>query len=170
MRRPKLVLASASLLLLIASVMWSAPGAAGEGRRVAHRQADEESNCDIVGTAKDDTLDGKDRDEVICGLRGNDLIMGGGGADTLKGGGGDDTIKGEEGDDSLAGGKGSDTCRQNKGKGPERSCEWPNPLKTCPVPSGVVYDDFGDPRGDHTHQGNDILADNGAEILAPFPG
>lgn len=127
-------------------------------------------DCDIVGTHGRDTLTGNNGRDVICGLAGNDTLIGLGGNDTLDGGPGNDDLAGGAGNDTLSGGEGSDTCRQALGTGPEHSCEWPNPLETCPVPTGTVYDDFGDPRGDHTHQGNDITAKKGAKIYAPFSG
>lgn len=46
-----------------------------------------------------------------------------------------------------------------------------NPLEKCPVKKGeTVYDDFGDDRGGHKHEGNDITADKGTKVIAPFPG
>lgn len=45
------------------------------------------------------------------------------------------------------------------------------PLYACPVPEYTWWsNDFGAPRVGHTHQGNDIGASQGAEILAPFDG
>lgn len=50
------------------------------------------------------------------------------------------------------------------------------PLQACPVDGTyVVSDNFGDVRQGpgipyHLHQGNDIMADTGTPIVAPFPG
>ena len=38
------------------------------------------------------------------------------------------------------------------------------------VGGGVPTDDFGDPRGDHTHEGNDILAPKMTEVVAVAAG
>lgn len=45
------------------------------------------------------------------------------------------------------------------------------PFEICPVDRPRAYsNDFGAPRGDHRHQGNDILAPRGTPIRAPFDG
>lgn len=45
------------------------------------------------------------------------------------------------------------------------------PFRVCPVDRPRAYsNDFGAPRGDHRHQGNDILAPRGTPIRAPFDG
>lgn len=47
----------------------------------------------------------------------------------------------------------------------------PSPFDVCPVPDHTwIANDFGAPRVGHTHQGNDIGARYGAEIVAPFAG
>ncbi|MEX0832756.1 MAG: peptidoglycan DD-metalloendopeptidase family protein [Actinomycetota bacterium] len=47
----------------------------------------------------------------------------------------------------------------------------PGPFYACPVPNhSWIANDFGAPRVGHTHQGNDIGAPYGAEIVAPFDG
>src|SRR5204862_1346436 len=50
----------------------------------------------------------------------------------------------------------------------------PDPLHTCPVVGPVHgWDTFGAPRysgGYHPHAGTDIIAPEGAPIVAPFPG
>jgi murein DD-endopeptidase MepM/ murein hydrolase activator NlpD len=50
----------------------------------------------------------------------------------------------------------------------------PDPLRTCPVHGkGYFSDDFGAPRfagGFHHHQGNDLFAEMGTPIVAPFDG
>jgi Ca2+-binding RTX toxin-like protein len=126
--------------------------------------------CTITGTSGDDDLKGTERSDVICGLGGDDTIDGGRGSDTIDGGGGDDTIDGGRGDDTIIGGLGGDTCYQSGGEGSMSDCEWPNPLLICPVAHGTVYDDFGDPRGGHTHEADDITAKKGEPVLATFPG
>ncbi len=73
--------------------------------------------CDIVGTAGNDTLTGTAGADTICGLGGNDTISGGDGDDTLLGGDGDDTLLGEGDDDTLDGGAGDDTASYTTGAG-----------------------------------------------------
>lgn len=128
------------------------------------------ADCTITGTESDDILNGTEGDDVICGLGADDKITGLGGDDQIIGGSGNDREKGGVGDDELHGGKGKDTCRQNQGVGLLYSCERPNPILTCPVAKGTVYNDFGEDRGDHPHQGNDITAKKGEPVLASFPG
>ena len=188
-----LLVASAFPSLSVAGPALGQPEAAP--RSVTVRQQD--ANCTITGTEKDNTLTGTGKADVICGLGGddtisgaagndvirggpgNDVIDGGNGDDKLYGGSGDDSLRGGEGsdiltggegDDLLSGGLGSDTCHQNPGTGNQTSCEWPSPILVCPVAHGTVYNDFGDDRGDHLHQGNDILAKRGEPVLATFPG
>ncbi len=71
----------------------------------------------IVGTDKNETLNGTGGTDLIFGLLGrntinglgsNDLLCGGNGVDTLNGGDGDDTLYGNRGDDVLSGGPGAD--------------------------------------------------------------
>ena len=78
----------------------------------------------IVGTEKQESLDGSAGTDMIFGLSGadtisgdsgNDLLCGGNGNDTLSGGDGDDVIDGENGDDSLSGGSGDDVLRGSLG-------------------------------------------------------
>jgi len=45
-----------------------------------------------------------------------------------------------------------------------------DPLAICPVANGLVKDNFGAPRSDHTHYGDDILAPWGEPVLATFAG
>ncbi len=45
-----------------------------------------------------------------------------------------------------------------------------NPLAICPVVGGAVKDNFGRPRSDHTHYGNDIYADFGTPVRATLDG
>ncbi len=78
----------------------------------------------IVGTAKDETINGTSGIDMIFGLggrnalngnAGNDLLCGGNGNDTLSGGDGNDIIDGENGDDTLNGGAGNDILRGSSG-------------------------------------------------------
>ena len=71
----------------------------------------------IVGTDKNETLNGTSGADLIFGLLGrntinglgsSDLLCGGNGVDTLNGGEGDDTLYGNRGDDTLTGGPGVD--------------------------------------------------------------
>ncbi len=66
------------------------------------------SDCTIVGTSGDDTLDGTASANVICGLEGNDTINSSGGNDLLRGGPGNDTLVDLSGTDDLRGGAGND--------------------------------------------------------------
>lgn len=72
----------------------------------------------IVGTRRDDVLNGTNLGDKIEGLRGddtlygnngNDILMGGKGEDTLSGGNGQDILTGGFHDDVLTGGSGADT-------------------------------------------------------------
>jgi large repetitive protein len=71
----------------------------------------------IIGTEKDDLLEGGSGNDFIAGLAGNDTLNGkdgndqlhgNTGNDTLVGGGGDDRIWGNAGDDNLRGDAGAD--------------------------------------------------------------
>lgn len=179
-----LLVASAFPSLSVAAPALGPPGAAPQGVGALQPAV----SCTITGTEGDNTLTGTGTANVICGLGGDDTIYGGAGNDIIRGGPGNDVIYGGNGNDKLygglgndilsggedndllSGGLGSDTCHQNLGTGNQVSCEWPNPILTCPVAHGTVYNDFGDPRGDHLHQGNDILAKEGEPVLATFPG
>jgi len=158
--------AACALLIALASLLATGPlhVATAAGSRSPTLK------CTISGTSGDDKLKGTDGPDYICGLGGADTIDGLGGDDTIDGGRGADTIDGGSGDDTILGGLGSDTCDQGTGAGSMSECEWPNPLLICPVAHGTVYDDFGDPRGDHTHEANDITAKKGEPVLATFPG
>ena len=69
----------------------------------------------IIGTTKDDVINGTPGPDVIVGLAGNDTINGFGGDDLICGGKGRDLIKGGGGNDSLFGGPGADILRGNAG-------------------------------------------------------
>lgn len=62
----------------------------------------------LVGTDKNDTIDGGDGDDNISGIGGNDLLQGGTGDDVVIGRGGNDQLKGGDGADELTGGVGQD--------------------------------------------------------------
>lgn len=124
----------------------------------------------IYGGPGNDTIDGGKGVDKIYGGGGNDTILGGDKGDTLLGGPNRDQMRGDAGDDDLNGGIGEDTCRQNDGRGTQRNCEWPNPLLACPVPGGLITNSFGADRGDHKHQGVDIMADDGKPIFAVIGG
>ncbi len=63
----------------------------------------------LVGTDKNDTLDGGDGDDNIIGTGGNDLLKGGTGEDILIGGVGNDLLNGGRDNDVMIGGLGNDT-------------------------------------------------------------
>lgn len=62
----------------------------------------------LVGTDKNDKIDGKNGDDNIIGRKGNDSLIGGTGEDILMGKAGNDKLDGGEDDDILIGGKGND--------------------------------------------------------------
>ncbi len=171
MRRTVRLLAAASSLIILWAVVPAVP-ASGEAPDASAPTplGNNTQGCDIVGTQGPDELRSNDHGQVVCGLDGRDVIWGNGGNDLIRGGPGNDDIKGGAGDDDMYGGLGEDTCRQNMGRGKTGSCEWPSPILICPVRHGTVYDNFGDDRGDHLHQGNDILARRGEPVLATFNG
>ena len=78
----------------------------------------------IVGSAKNETLNGTSGTDMIFGLggkntingnAGNDLLCGGNGIDIISGGAGNDVLDGQNGDDTLSGGDGDDILRGNNG-------------------------------------------------------
>ena len=62
----------------------------------------------MVATAQNSYLNGRDGNDTILGDVGNDMLVGGNGNDTIVGGAGDDLIAGEVGHDVLTGGAGRD--------------------------------------------------------------
>lgn len=64
----------------------------------------------LIGTFRDDTLDGGDGADTLLGLFGADVLVGGEGNDLLLGGFGADTLRGGAGNDVLLGGAGTDTA------------------------------------------------------------
>jgi hypothetical protein len=73
------------------------------------------SDCTIVGTSGNDTLNGTPQADVICGLEGDDTINSSGGNDTLSGGPGGDTLVDLSGTDNLLGGLGADRLNTQDG-------------------------------------------------------
>lgn len=67
-----------------------------------------DKNETLNGTAGADLIFGLGGKNTINGLAGNDLICGGNGLDTISGGDGDDTIDGGNGDDVINGDAGND--------------------------------------------------------------
>ncbi len=63
---------------------------------------------DLIGTRRDDLLQGTDGNDEIEGERGDDSLLGGAGNDELEGGRGDDLLQGGDGKDELDGGRGDD--------------------------------------------------------------
>jgi Ca2+-binding RTX toxin-like protein len=78
------------------------------------------SDCTIVGTSADDTLNGTAGADVICGLEGNDTIKSSGGADLLRGGPGIDTLEDLIGNDDLRGGADADQLNAQDGQRSDR--------------------------------------------------
>jgi hypothetical protein len=78
----------------------------------------------LVGTDKNETLNGTTGTDMVFGLSGqntisgnagNDLLCGGNSNDTISGGDGNDIIDGENGDDAISGGDGTDILRGSSG-------------------------------------------------------
>ncbi len=69
----------------------------------------------IVGTDKDDYLEGTISNDLIFGLGGNDVISGLDGNDCLFGGEGDDIIYGNDGNDTINGNNGHDILKGQSG-------------------------------------------------------
>jgi Ca2+-binding RTX toxin-like protein len=63
----------------------------------------------IVGTYKNDVIDGLGGNDRLQGMDGNDTLRGGAGDDGLEGGKGNDTLDGGAGNDWMNGGAGNDT-------------------------------------------------------------
>jgi Ca2+-binding RTX toxin-like protein len=72
-------------------------------------------NETLNGTGGTDMIFGRSGKNTINGNTGNDLLCGGNSNDTLRGGDGDDILDGERGDDTLDGGDGDDILRGNTG-------------------------------------------------------
>lgn len=62
----------------------------------------------VIGTGKDDELEGSQDGDLIFGLRGDDLINALDGNDRIDAGAGDDEVHGGSGDDEIFGGSGKD--------------------------------------------------------------
>jgi mannosyltransferase len=94
----------------------------------------------ILGSSRDERIDGTPGDDIIHGMGGNDRIVSEAGNDVICGGEGDDTLLGEDGtdtmlgdsgddilhsglgNDNLHGGSGTDKC-SGRGNGREQQCE-----------------------------------------------
>lgn len=69
----------------------------------------------ILGTRRDDLLEGAGGDDTVLGFKGDDTIIGDDGNDKLLGFRGDDEIKAGDGDDSVLGGGGDDMLHGGDG-------------------------------------------------------
>ena len=69
----------------------------------------------LVGTERNDHLDGRKGDDQVIGNGGNDKLKGGKGDDVVLGGAGNDKLQGGKDDDLLDGGAGSDRVAGDKG-------------------------------------------------------
>lgn len=74
-----------------------------------------DDNLTLVGTQRDDRLEGGTNDDRIDGRGGRDKLYGGYGNDLLNGGADADKIGGEVGDDTINGGGGDDTINGGAG-------------------------------------------------------
>jgi len=77
------------------------------------RPTDDDQN--LVGTTRDDVIDGGGGNDQLNGRGGNDTLIGGTGSDSLSGEAGNDTLIGGDGNDSLYGGDGNDVLHGGKG-------------------------------------------------------
>ena len=73
------------------------------------------SDTIVVGTRRDNTINGGEGVDHLYGGAGNDELHGGRGDDILNGGLGNDTLNGGDGNDTLNGGSGSDTLNGGRG-------------------------------------------------------
>jgi Ca2+-binding RTX toxin-like protein len=65
----------------------------------------------MFGLGGNDTLNGLGGSDKLCGGNGNDTLNGGTGADTINGDAGNDTATGSDGNDMINGGAGADTLQ-----------------------------------------------------------
>jgi hypothetical protein len=93
---------------------------AGNQHSVTHTYSVTLSDCTIIGTSGNDTLNGTPQADVICALEGNDTINSSGGNDILRGGPNDDTLVDLSGTDQLSGGPGADQLNTKDGVGQDR--------------------------------------------------
>lgn len=86
----------------------------------------------VIGTDRNDELEGSSGRDFMLGLRGrdeiesgsgDDVVCGGPGNDRVEGGRGNDALAGETGDDRLDGERGTDVCDGGPGRDEARSCE-----------------------------------------------
>ena len=74
-----------------------------------------ESDYNIIGQGKSDTLVGRDGNDEIAGNEGDDELLGREGDDSLTGNEGDDTLRGGEGNDKIEGDEGNDQLIGSEG-------------------------------------------------------
>jgi Ca2+-binding RTX toxin-like protein len=77
----------------------------------------------IVGSTRDDQIDGLGGADLLSGGAGKDTLSGGSGTDTVFGGIGNDTLDGGAGADRIEGGEGSDTYLFARGDGQDTVVE-----------------------------------------------
>lgn len=76
----------------------------------------EEDARELIGTERNDTMNGFETNDRIIGLGGDDTVRGHNGDDTCEGGNGNDTLIGGNGEDRLAGEKGNDSLDGGDGE------------------------------------------------------
>nr|WP_299245520.1 cellulose binding domain-containing protein [uncultured Halomonas sp.] len=84
----------------MSTTLWVNSGGESFGA-ITDADANEVTFEHVVGSRRDDTLQGCDEDSYLAGERGNDTIHGGDGDDELKGGQGDDKLNGGDGNDTA---------------------------------------------------------------------
>ena len=106
---PAMVIALVSFLVLLGGLTAAAAAEPAEAARcLGHRAT-------IVGSAKDNRIQGTDHKDVIAAKGGNDVIDGRRGGDIVCGGAGRDKILGADSSEKLIGGRGSDYLEGDRG-------------------------------------------------------
>ncbi|WP_048306020.1 cellulose binding domain-containing protein [Halomonas sp. PR-M31] len=82
----------------MSTTLWINSGGERFGA-ITDANANEVSFSHVVGSRRDDTIQGCDGDSYLVGKRGDDTLYGGAGDDELKGGLGDDVLYGGDGND-----------------------------------------------------------------------